>query len=835
MLPTDWRLVRVGGDKRPLAGLNWFDVDDFSPDDAAALNGSGPPAWGLKTGPASGVVVLDLDAEGWRESFQEVTGHPITDLPPTISWTSGKPGRSGHAFQVDPDWWPHLLNRRFWEGANGETCWELRWDRHQAVIIGAHPETGSYSWLPGRSPHSIPDPAPAPDWLLEHLLRQEDASLPQVEPTAEDAARAVAMLKKIPAADFSNYDSWLEIGMALHHTDRALLTDWTDWSRQMPNFDEAECLAKWESFGKSHRGRPFTIRTLHHHAKAHGYKEPKRSRKQQQSQQLVEVAAPAPSAKEQQTADLPDTFRVLGWDPDRSRIYYQHSETGQIAWIKPAATAGTLMNLALLKEWEKIHSGERGVAWDSALSAVISAANKAGVFVVERTRGRGVWLDNNSVVWHLGDRLVVNGKPVKLIEQRSANHYPRLPALDINPMVEPLNDAEGTAILNAVKAMGWASPLDPIHLLGWVMLANVGGAIDKRPVLQNTSERGSGKTFVRERVLEPLLAGLAISRSGSTEAGIRQILKADALPVIIDESEGEDAHRRKGHLLLARLSYDGSPCDRGTTHGQALTYAVRSSVALSGINATITNPADRSRTVMVSRKFLPVTTWQPVAQQIEALCTAATGARLLRRAVGNLLTLRANVATFRRVVEAMLNGTAAARAGDTYGALLAGAHLLLSTAEVDDDAALAWLDAIGWNAEKALGDDTEDEDTNEGKQCLTAILTHEEPWRLVAEERGSGRISIRELVVLAHSGAGDEMAEAQKILGRRGIKWTDCGLVIANKAEHLAPILKGTRWRDGAHRARLLDIPGAAAAGMVRFPAIGTMRATKLPLTACGL
>jgi hypothetical protein len=284
-LPTDWRLVRVGRHKEPIAGDNWFDADNFSGDEAAGLPGSGPPAWGLKSGPVSGVVVLDLDAEGWRESFQQQTCHPITDLPSTIGWTSGKPGRSGHAFQVDPDWWPHLVNRRCWVNANGRTCWELRGDRHQSVILGAHPETSGYRWLPGRSPVEIPDPAAAPDWLLEALLVQELPNLQPLQSNEDDAARAAAMLEHLPAADYCSYDSWLRVGMALHHTDPGLLADWVDWCKAMPNFDEAECLAKWKSFGKGHMGQPATIATLHHLAKQHGYREPKRSQKPDVSQE----------------------------------------------------------------------------------------------------------------------------------------------------------------------------------------------------------------------------------------------------------------------------------------------------------------------------------------------------------------------------------------------------------------------------------------------------------------------------------------------------------------------------------------------------------------------
>ncbi len=294
-LPTDWRLVRVNDNKRPIAGEGWFNIDNFSGDEAADLPGAGPPAWGLKSGPITGAVVLDLDAEGWRESFEEVTGHPIGDLPRTIGWTSGKPGRFGYAFQVGPEWWPHLRNRRSWSNASGETCWELRGDRHQSVIIGAHPETDGYRWLKDRSPLDIPDPAQAPDWLLEALVVQELPNLQPLRPSEGDTARALAMLATIPAAEHSSYDKWLRVGMALHHTDPGLLTDWMKWSSSMSNFNEAECLTKWESFGEGRKGRPCTIATLHDLAKAGGYKEPKRKTKDKPEAQPVGVAQGDPA------------------------------------------------------------------------------------------------------------------------------------------------------------------------------------------------------------------------------------------------------------------------------------------------------------------------------------------------------------------------------------------------------------------------------------------------------------------------------------------------------------------------------------------------------------
>ena len=60
-----------------------------------------------------------------------------------------------------------------------------------------------------------------------------------------------------PADRFSDYDTWLGVGMICSDTsqragdDDALLDAWLQWSRQMQNFDEYECMYKWQSFTAS--------------------------------------------------------------------------------------------------------------------------------------------------------------------------------------------------------------------------------------------------------------------------------------------------------------------------------------------------------------------------------------------------------------------------------------------------------------------------------------------------------------------------------------------------------------------------------------------------------
>ena len=140
-----------------------------------------------------------------------------------------------------------------------------------------------------------------------------------------------------------------------------------------------------------------------------------------------------------------------------------------------------------------------------------------------------------------------------------------------------------------------------------------------------------------------------------------------------------------------------------------------------------------------------------------------------------------------------------------------------------------------WDAAAALGVDAAPEQSSaaEGEQCLATLLSHEEQWRL---DTGTGKLTIRELLGLARSLSGADEAEKARIaLGRRGIKATDHALVIANKAQLLAPIYGSTKWRNGGHRERLRDLPGAAAAGSVHFKAdVGTEKATSVPWAAAG-
>jgi putative DNA primase/helicase len=551
----------------------------------------------------------------------------------------------------------------------------------------------------------------------------------------------------------------------------------------------------------------------------------------QQHRKAARAGAPAGSPPPAD-APLPKApYRVLGWSTSLDAIWVQTSEAGIVGSV-PLSKAG-LQRIAPIGYWENLAPGRFGPDWDGAISKVRDAAEALGAFTPDRIRGCGVWLDNDRVIWHLGNRIEVDGHQLHLTElQDTAYTYAALPPLDINPEVPQLTDAEGTAILELfTKRMRWGNDGDGLLVAGHTVLGNVCAALDYRPGLQLTGGSGDGKSTTQNKSIAPLQAGLALRTSGGTEAGIRQTMKMDALPVVIDESEQENARQREGHLHLLRLSFDGQQQVKGTPGGKSLTYTMRSMITLIGINAAVPNTADRNRLVVVRPCKLQPEAWRQFQLQRDKLITIEAGQRLIRRTVSNLPALLANIKTFTAVL-ASQKGTD--RTHQVIGSLLAGAHHLTSTAVLDADAALTWLDAVSWSGidEDALEATSADA---EARACLDHLLAWSVRWNVSQ----TGTIAVLELLQIAQglsikmgeTNASElDKAEAVKALGRLGIKFDrERQLVVANSCK----VYAGSKWANGNHRDHLLSLDKAqAVTSAVWFPGIGSKKAVSLPLPA---
>ena len=91
---------------------------------------------------------------------------------------------------------------------------------------------------------------------------------------------------------------------------------------------------------------------------------------------------------------------------------------------------------------------------------------------------------------------------------------------------------EARPIIDIFTDLPWTANGMGLLALGWTVIAPACGALlEWRPHLELVGAKASGKTKVLQMIIQPLLGDMYVAAQGmSTEAGIRQYLRGDALP-----------------------------------------------------------------------------------------------------------------------------------------------------------------------------------------------------------------------------------------------------------------------------------------------------------------
>ena len=218
--------------------------------------------------------------------------------------------------------------------------------------------------------------------------------------------------------------------------------------------------------------------------------------------------------------------------------------------------------------------------------------------------------------------------------------------------------------------------------------------------------------------MRPLLGGICQSATGgTTEAGLRGTLKSDAIPVVFDEFEQNEARDKQtvqNVLSLARIaSSEGGKIYKGTTSGGANSFEIRSMFCVSSINVNLIQKADIDRFCVLGlmrddsqeKDF-----WRKFEQRILATCTEDNGRQLIARTLKNIPVIRQNARTF----STALGRKFGARFGDQNGTLLAGFFSLTPDGcqVVSLDTAIAMVESMNWEADKPDADEADE------RKCL---------------------------------------------------------------------------------------------------------------------
>ena len=531
----------------------------------------------------------------------------------------------------------------------------------------------------------------------------------------------------------------------------------------------------------------------------------------------------------------PAPFLCLGYDADAN--FYQPASTGQVIRLpRGCHTATHLVALAPLEHWETLYPSRTGVNWPAAASDLHKTSAAMGIFAVERIRGRGAWWDGGRTVLHLGDRLITPEGEHPITKPFSSRHiYQRLERQEGPCGVKPLTVEEAAVIVSIANRFRWEVPASGTLLQGWMVLAPICGALRWRPHLWLTAGAGSGKSQILDRFVVPLLGDLRLSVSGATtEAGLRQTICSDAVPVVFDEAESNekgDQQRMQAILSLARVASSESSAEmlKGSPSGDVSRYRVRSMFLMSSIATALKQGADKSRFAQLTLRS-PTEMgqeereahWQSLDRDLERYITPQLARRLIARTVSLIPVIRQSVVVFTAAAARHFDSQ---RLGDQYGTLMAGAWSLLSDAPPSQKEAEECIDCHNW---ESYSQSTEVPDE---ARCIQTILQRQ--VRVETDDKPVTR-TIGELVELAachstclHVSAG----LATQTLGRHGLRLDQDRLLVSNTAKAIEQFLADSAWQN-SWPVVLLRLGGAQRAGPVRFCGAGMVsRAVAIPLS----
>ncbi len=540
-------------------------------------------------------------------------------------------------------------------------------------------------------------------------------------------------------------------------------------------------------------------------------------------------------------------FRCLGYD--RGVYYYLPRGTGQIADLTAAQhDKKWLLPLANASWWTQEFPAAKGVDWFSAADAMLRASERAGVYRPERLRGRGCWPERTDdgqreILLHLGDRLLPPGAKsfVDPEEYEGSQRliYERLGHLRGPSTKRAMDVEEAREVLSLFEDLLWHDDASGALLAGWTVLAPICGALTWRPHVWVTGGAGGGKSTVLKDLVVPLLGGpipdggmARYYEGGSTEAGIRQELRADAVPVVYDEAEQQDAKsdaRIQAVLALARSasSTEGAHTAKGTTGGHAMSFQVRSMFCLASIGGAVRQEADKSRIALLQLKSKGAVDpderrehWARYAPRL-ARITVEHGRELFARTLRWLRDGRLDetIKVFRAAAAVVLGDQ---RSGDQYGTLFSGTWTLMAEEPPTAEEARELVASHGLGTYVA-------EQAPEGLKVLRVILQQEVR---VDTTNGPRSFAVGQLVDACMTKGSPLQDDAERWLRAHGILCTvDDGertLELANTSQWIGHMLRETPYADGWYQ-QLRTLPGVRSGPPKRFHGGLTSRTTLVP------
>lgn len=278
-------------------------------------------------------------------------------------------------------------------------------------------------------------------------------------------------------------------------------------------------------------------------------------------------------------------------------------------------------------------------------------------------------------------------------------HAAPLPSLS----PKPLTAEESSSLISFFTTRSWRNNHELYGTLtaGWLYCSLFASALSFRPQIWITGDKGTGKTTLlddircilgkRPNSLSPWLGIEVENVSGTSVAGLRQLISGCPVPIFFDEIESNGNQKIKENIeaLLAIVRTAATNIDpkitKGSIDGTPVTFSFRNCFCLASIIPQINKASDESRIIELplahgdnaALKLL----YQKQSNVRHMLAAHDFPSRFLTRCINTFPTFRLNVTT---LSDRLSDGTRDARSASRMAHFLAGAHALRSDAPMSE-------------------------------------------------------------------------------------------------------------------------------------------------------
>lgn len=444
-----------------------------------------------------------------------------------------------------------------------------------------------------------------------------------------------------------------------------------------------------------------------------------------------------------------------------------------------------------------------GIEWDKAADELISNSLKSGYFEPGRIRGSGVYKEGKKLVINNGKKVLSGGESYSHADYKSDYIYIPGPKIDYDA-IKPCTVDDCLQLLDAANMLLWQRKEEAMFFTGWLTCAVLSGALKWRPHLYITGVPGAGKSWVLENIVHPIISQFSeYYLSSTTEAGIRQSIKNNALAVIWDEPEvNNEADNRSIQkvLTIARQSSfesDGR-ISKGTASGSAMEFSMKSCFLLGSVKDAVQEGADLTRfTILnltkISNPIEARAHFEKLEKTVFQLVDGDFPKKFCRMVIDRIDDFESNNEIFKKIISMKYN----ARVAQQYAALLAGYTLIESSGVVSRERAEELCEALDSQ------DNTHHDSNDDIAECFNYLTS--KVVVIDAADGNSGTVRMSIAAILKKPLLWDRLMDlGMKAMDKEGKKT----LFISYSNPQLKDIFRDTKWISGWGRS-LAKMPGA--------------------------